>query len=112
MRIKLRWIKRGTHCSVCGGELPQGSKAVSVWFRFGKFHFPKTLCKPCFQKYMDAWWARNPWQKPRRKTRIKSKSSFPSDRRKLLSLLIYHRKRGNTDRVVELEAKIKQLEQI
>jgi len=112
MQVKLKWIKRITVCSVCGEELPKGSKAVSVWFKYGKDYYPKTVCKPCFDKHVESWWEKHPFEPTKHRASNQRKSSFPTNRRKLLSLLIYHRKRGNTARVSELEADIKLLESI
>jgi len=112
MQIKLKWIKRRTVCSVCGVELPRGSKAVSVWFRYGENYYPKTLCKSCYTDYIESWWKKYPYEPIKRGASKQRKSSFPTNRRKLLSLLIYHRKQGNTARIKELEADIKLLEGI
>ena len=112
MQIKCKWIKRRTVCSFCGEELPKGSMAVSIWFKYGVNYYPKTVCKPCYTEYIDLWWKKYPFEPIRRGASKQRKSSFPDSRRKLLSLLIYHRHRGNTARVAELEAEIKVLEGI
>lgn len=92
--------------------MPQGSMAVSVWFKYGENYYPKTVCKPCFTDYTDSWWKKYPYEPIRRGASKQRKSSFPPERRKLLSLLIYHRKRGNAGRIAELEAEIEVLEGI
>ena len=112
MQIRLKWIKRRTVCSSCGEELLKGSMAVSIWFKYGENYYPNTLCKPCYTEYIDLLWKKFPYEPIRRGASTLRKSSFPPERRKLLSLLIYHRKRGNTTRIDELEAKIKVLEGI
>ena len=112
MQIQLKWIKRKTICSVCGEELPKGSKAVSVWFKYGDNYYPKTVCKSCYTEHVESWWKKHPFEPIRRGASNQRKSSFPTNRRKLLSLLIYHRKRGNITRIQELEAEITRLESI
>jgi len=112
MRIKPAWTKRRTICKKCGLVLDAGSVIVKIWFRYGTHWYPKTYCLDCFIGFLNKWWKENEFEPETRVPSARKKSTLSLLRRRYLSLLIYHRKRGNKRRVKELEEQIRRLEEI
>lgn len=110
MRLKTGWVKRTATCKKCGEIIDRGERKIEIWFPYGEKFYPNTFCYPCFLEKLEEWYSANPYEPETRRRKGKADPHFRPTRRRYLSLLNYHKKAGNMDKVEELEEEIRRLE--
>jgi len=117
------YVKHEQVCRHCKGTIVPGEEAVILRIKTAYGTFPWLFHTTCYEEwahnsFLRRWqnWKSSAKKRPPRKYRFKPKMGRPRKylnpykARNLQSLLNYHRRMGNKDRVVELEVALKDLE--
>ena len=104
--MKPVYLKRQGLCKLCWHGIEKGTPAIREYFKTSHGYRLAHYHWECYKDGVDAKFAALPIPK----RRGNKKSMFAKKRRALLSLQIYHRKRGNMVRVGQIQEEINILE--
>ena len=111
------YVRRGGRklCSFCYLPLQKGEEIITITTPLTTKQKKKILIRrkyhhKCLVKKFTVWFADNPMQPERRNRPGKVYPERRRGRRRLLSLRWYHRKVGNTERVMELTKEMEAME--
>jgi len=100
---------RGGKCWYCKEQFSREDKIVGITLNYKGKVMRANYHWECLQGLVDEWFTVNPYRKERRKRKGKAHPELLPMRRRLVSLLYYHKKHNNTERVEELEKEIKKI---
>jgi hypothetical protein len=100
---------RGGKCWYCKEQFQKRDRVIGLTFLYRGKTIMANYHWECLKKLIDEWFKINPFKEERRKRKGKAYPELLRMRRRLVSLLYYHKKHNNTERVEELEKEIEKI---